>query len=144
MSGTAESLPWYLRPPQTRRLLVLAEDARLRDTLLRGLTRLEFEVIALPSDELDTVLQSKPDRDFHAVVLDVASGQTALMATRLRRLRDGGLTVPILCLASANDRNAVVSQTTLGPLAAVIKPIDIQEVGSEASRIIHQAEDAGR
>src|SRR5271167_4207468 len=77
------------------KILVIDDDSRLRDLLVRYLTEQGFQVQALPdARELDKKLQRDPP---HLLVLDLMlPGEDGLAVCR--RLRASGETVPIIML----------------------------------------------
>jgi two-component system, OmpR family, phosphate regulon response regulator OmpR len=85
------------RPP---RVIVLDDDAELRNMLRRYLTDNGFQVQAIDSaDQLDRLLQREP---FDALVLDLMMpGEDGLSICR--RLRASGQTIPILMLTARGD-----------------------------------------
>ena len=84
----------------TPKILVVDDDPRLRELLVRYLTEQGFQVQALPdARELDKKLQRDPP---HLLVLDLMlPGEDGLAVCR--RLRGSGETVPIIMLTAKGE-----------------------------------------
>ena len=84
-------------PPK---ILVVDDDPRLRDLLVRYLTEQGFQVQALPdARELDKKLQRDPP---HLLVLDLMlPGEDGLAVCR--RLRGAGEMVPVIMLTAKGE-----------------------------------------
>ena len=144
--GMTAHLPSSYSSAATRRVLVVADDSRLRDTLLRGLYRHGFDVVAVSTgNELDKIVASlaasePPESD--VVLVDVPNGPDVVALNTLQRLRAKGVALSIICLASASDARAVSAAADLRVATVLVKPIDLNELAAELRRAAREAAQA--
>jgi DNA-binding response OmpR family regulator len=126
--------------PSACRVLVIADDARLREVLARGLHRRELEVqVVSTGDELLPVLEElaaggAASRGTDVILLDVPSGPDPLALLVLHRLEARGITLPTVCLTTPADHTALTARDTARPASVVVKPVDIAELTAELRR----------
>ena len=121
--------------PTTHKILVVDDDARLRDLLSRYLTEQGFIVNTLPdATMLDRRLQRDPP---HLVVLDwMLPGEDGLAICR--RLRASGETVPIIMLtAKGEDVDRIVGLET-GADDYVAKPFNPRELVARINAVLRR------
>src|SRR6202521_5564336 len=107
------------------KILVIDDDARLRDLLVRYLTEQGFQVQAIPDvRELDKKLQRDPP---HLLVLDLMlPGEDGLAICR--RLRAAGETVPIIMLTAKGEDVDRIVGLELGADDYLPKPFNPREL----------------
>lgn len=117
------------------RILVIDDDARLRDLLSRYLTEQGFQVATLPDTrELDRRLQRDPP---HLLVLDLMlPGEDGLAVCR--RLRGSGETVPIVMLtAKGADIDRIVG-LEMGADDYLPKPFNPRELVARINAVLRR------
>lgn len=110
------------RPP---RIIVMDDDAEIRDMLRRYLSNHGFQVQAIgDAEQLDRLLQREP---FDALVLDLMMpGEDGLSICR--RLRVNGQTIPILMLTARGDPVDRIVGLEMGADDYLAKPFDPREL----------------
>ena len=119
----------------TQKILVVDDDARLRDLLSRYLTEQGFAVNTLPdATMLDKRLQRDPP---HLLVLDLMlPGEDGLSICR--RLRGNGETVPIIMLTAKNeDVDRIVGLET-GADDYLAKPFNPRELVARINAVLRR------
>lgn len=107
-----------------KKILIVDDEAAIRDSL-RLILKAHFEVsVAADGEEalglLPTVL---PD----LVLLDVSMPKLDGLET-LRRMRDGGVTIPVVMLTGLTTVKTAVQAIKLGAIDYINKPFDVQEL----------------
>src|SRR5215467_1754118 len=119
----------------TPKILVIDDDPRLRDLLVRYLSEQGFAVQALPdAREIDKKLQRDPP---HLVVLDLMlPGEDGLAVCR--RLRGSGETVPVIMLtAKAEDIDRIVG-LEMGADDYLPKPFNPRELVARINAVLRR------
>ena len=117
----------------TPKILVIDDDPRLRDLLVRYLSEQGFAVQALPdAREIDKKLQRDPP---HLLVLDLMlPGEDGLAVCR--RLRGSGETVPVIMLtAKAEDIDRIVG-LEMGADDYLPKPFNPRELVARINAVL--------
>jgi two-component system phosphate regulon response regulator PhoB len=109
----------------TPKILVIDDDPRLRDLLVRYLSEQGFSVQALPdARDLDKKLQRDPP---HLLVLDLMlPGEDGLAVCR--RLRGSGETVPVIMLTAKGEEVDRIVGLELGADDYIVKPFSQREL----------------
>src|SRR6058998_3950858 len=117
------------------KILVIDDDRRLRDLLVRYLTEQGFQVQALPdARELDKKLQRDPP---HLVVLDLMlPGEDGL--TVCRRLRGAGETVPIIMLTAKGEDVDRIIGLEMGADDYLPKPFNPRELVARIHAVLRR------
>ena len=121
--------------PTTHKILVVDDDARLRDLLDRYLTEQGFSVSTLPdSSMLDRRLQRDPP---HLLVLDwMLPGEDGLSICR--RLRAAGETVPIIMLTAKGEDVDRINGLETGADDYVSKPFNPRELVARINAVLRR------
>src|SRR6202165_1572603 len=117
------------------RILVIDDDPRLRDLLVRYLTEQGFQAQALPdARELDKKLQRDPP---HLVVLDLMlPGEDGLSICR--RLRGGKNTVPIIMLTAKGEDVDRIVGLEMGADDYLPKPFNPRELVARIHAVLRR------
>ena len=121
--------------PTTHKILVVDDDARLRDLLSRYLTEQGFAVNTLPdATMLDRRLQRDPP---HLVVLDwMLPGEDGLSICR--RLRTNGEMVPIIMLTAKGEDVDRINGLETGADDYVAKPFNPRELVARINAVLRR------
>src|SRR6266498_4755470 len=121
--------------PTVPKILVIDDDPRLRDLLVRYLTEQGFQVQALPdARELDKKLQRDPP---HLVVLDLMlPGEDGLAVCR--RLRASGETVPIIMLTAKGEDIDRIVGLEMGADDYLPKPFNPRELVARIHAVLRR------
>jgi DNA-binding response OmpR family regulator len=119
----------------TQKILVVDDDARLRDLLSRYLTEQGFAVNTLPDGTmLDKRLQRDPP---HLLVLDLMlPGEDGL--TICRRLRGNGETVPIIMLTAKSEDVDRIVGLEMGADDYLPKPFNPRELVARINAVLRR------
>jgi two-component system phosphate regulon response regulator OmpR len=131
----ADSLPNVSFVPMPSRILVVDDDAQLRDLLRRYLASWGFEVFVLPdARSLGRWLQrERPD----LVVLDrLMPGVDGLAA--LRTLRASGDDIPVVMLTACADEDDRIAGLELGADDYLGKPFDPRELVARVQSVLRR------
>jgi DNA-binding response OmpR family regulator len=117
------------------KILVVDDDARLRDLLVRYLAEQGFQVQALPdARELDKRLQRDPP---HLLVLDLMlPGEDGLGVCR--RLRGSGETVPIIMLTAKGEDVDRIVGLEMGADDYLPKPFNPRELVARIHAVLRR------
>jgi len=120
------------------KILVIDDDPRLRDLLVRYLTEQGLQVQALPdARELDKKLQRDPP---HLVVLDLMlPGEDGLAVCR--RLRASGETVPIIMLTAKGEDIDRIVGLEMGADDYLPKPFNPRELVARIHAVLRRRTD---
>jgi len=120
---------------QTPKILVVDDDARLRDLLTRYLTEQGFQVQALPdASQLDRKLQRDPP---HLLVLDLMlPGEDGLSICR--RLRGSGESVPIIMLTAKGEDVDRIVGLEMGADDYLPKPFNPRELVARIHAVLRR------
>src|SRR5438105_15635361 len=120
---------------QTPKILIVDDDARLRDLLTRYLTEQGFQVQALPdASQLDRKLQRDPP---HLLVLDLMlPGEDGLSICR--RLRGGKNTVPIIMLTAKGEDVDRIVGLEMGADDYLPKPFNPRELVARINAVLRR------
>ena len=121
--------------PATQKILVVDDDARLRDLLSRYLTEQGFVVSTLPDGTLlDKRLQRDPP---HLLVLDLMlPGEDGLAICR--RLRGNGETVPIIMLTAKSEDVDRIVGLEMGADDYLPKPFNPRELVARIHAVLRR------
>jgi DNA-binding response OmpR family regulator len=119
----------------TPKILVVDDDPRLRELLVRYLTEQGFQVQALPdARELDKKLQRDPP---HLLVLDLMlPGEDGLAVCR--RLRGSGETVPIIMLTAKGEDIDRIVGLEMGADDYLPKPFNPRELVARIHAVLRR------
>jgi two-component system phosphate regulon response regulator OmpR len=117
------------------KILVVDDDPRLRDLLVRYLTEQGFQAHALPdARELDKKLQRDPP---HLLVLDLMMpGEDGLAVCR--RLRGSGETVPIIMLTAKGEDVDRIVGLEMGADDYLPKPFNPRELVARIHAVLRR------
>jgi len=117
------------------KILVVDDDVRLRDLLVRYLTEQGFQVQALPdATQLDKKLQRDPP---HLVVLDLMMpGEDGLAICR--RLRGAGESVPIIMLTAKGEEVDRIVGLEMGADDYLPKPFSPRELVARIHAVLRR------
>jgi len=120
---------------QNPKILVVDDDPRLRDLLVRYLTEQGFQAHALPDGrELDKRLQRDPP---HLLVLDLMlPGEDGLALCR--RLRGAGETVPIIMLTAKGEDVDRIVGLEMGADDYLPKPFNPRELVARIHAVLRR------
>ena len=120
------------------KILVVDDDVRLRDLLVRYLTEQGFQVQALPdASQLDKKLQRDPP---HLVVLDLMlPGEDGLAICR--RLRGAGETVPIIMLTAKGEEVDRIVGLEMGADDYLPKPFSPRELVARIHAVLRRQQE---
>src|SRR6266704_1933331 len=129
-SGTMENMKQV-----TPKILVIDDDARLRDLLVRYLTEQGFQVQALAdARDLDKKLQRDPP---HLLVLDLMlPGEDGLAVCR--RLRASGETVPVIMLTAKGEDVDRIVGLEMGADDYLPKPFNPRELVARIHAVLRR------
>ena len=119
----------------TPRILVIDDDPRLRELLVRYLSEQGFAVQALPdAKELDKKLQRDPP---HLLVLDLMlPGEDGLAICR--RLRGSGETVPVIMLTAKGEDVDRIVGLEMGADDYLPKPFNPRELVARINAVLRR------
>ena len=117
------------------RLLVVDDEPNIRDLLASSLRYTGFEVItaANGSEAIKQAESTNPDLIVLDVMLPDVDGFTVT-----RRLRENGVTTPILFLTAKDDMSDKVQGLTVGGDDYVTKPFGLEEVVARINAILRR------
>src|SRR5207253_358979 len=120
---------------QTPKILIVDDDARLRDLLTRYLTEQGFQVQALPDgSQLDRKLQRDPP---HLLVLDLMlPGEDGLSICR--RLRGSGESVPVIMLTAKGEDVDRIVGLEMGADDYLPKPFNPRELVARIHAVLRR------
>jgi two-component system phosphate regulon response regulator OmpR len=123
------------RPPGRRRLLVVDDDAELRQLLSTYLTRHGFDVLLLPNTaQLDQFIDRYSP---HLIVLDLMMpGEDGLSACR--RLRGRGESLPIIMLTARDETVDRIVGLEMGADDYVGKPFEPRELLARVEAVLRR------
>ena len=121
------------------RIVVVDDEPSLRDLLLASLRFAGFDVTTASNghDALEVVAQVEPD----LVVLDVMLGDIDGFEVT-RRLRERGITVPVLFLTARDDVASTVAGLTVGGDDYVTKPFSLEELVARIRAVLRRTQEA--
>ncbi|HXX83758.1 MAG TPA: two-component system response regulator OmpR [Casimicrobiaceae bacterium] len=119
----------------TPKILVIDDDPRLRDLLVRYLSEQSFAVQALPdAKDLDKKLQRDPP---HLLVLDLMlPGEDGLAVCR--RLRESGETVPVIMLTAKSEDIDRIVGLEMGADDYLPKPFNPRELVARINAVLRR------
>src|SRR5512141_2901831 len=131
-------LQFLAMKPAVQKILVVDDDARLRDLLSRYLTEQGFVVNTLPDGTLlDKRLQRDPP---HLLVLDLMlPGEDGLAICR--RLRGNGETVPIIMLTAKSGDVDRIAGLEMGADDYLPKPFNPRELVARINAVLRRQSD---
>lgn len=121
----------------TMRVLIVEDDAQVRNALSRALNfeGYEIETASDGAEGLDKVLTSAPD----AIVLDVMMPHVDGLETT-RRLRARGDTTPILMLTARHEVSDRVAGLDAGADDYLVKPFALEELLARLRALLRRSE----
>ena len=125
---------------QKRKILIVDDDARLRDLLLRYLGEQGFAVQAAPNGQfMDKLI----DRElFDLIVLDLMMPQEDGLSN-CRRLRAAGNTTPIIMLTAKGEEVDRIVGLEMGADDYLPKPFNPRELVARISAVLRRVAEAG-
>jgi DNA-binding response OmpR family regulator len=118
-------------------ILVVDDDAPLRDTLARSFTREGHSVVAVADGQ--SALQATEAREFDIVLLDVALGPGLAGHDVARELRARRNVVPIIMLTALDSEADIVLGLEAGADDYVTKPFGLAELRSRVRALLRRA-----
>ena len=122
------------------RILVVDDDAPLRDMLARSFTREGHSVTAVPDGK--SALDAAAAEPFDIVLLDVALGPGLAGHDVARELRDRRNVVPIIMLTALDSEADIVLGLEAGADDYVTKPFGLAELRSRIRAVMRRARSA--
>ena len=123
-----------------RKILIVDDDARLRDLLLRYLGEQGFAVQAAPNGQfMDKLLAREL---FDLIVLDLMMPQEDGLAI-CRRLRAGGSTTPIIMLTAKGEEVDRIVGLEMGADDYLPKPFNPRELVARINAVLRRVAEAG-
>src|SRR5712671_4174374 len=128
-------LGWNAMKQVNPKILVIDDDPRLRDLLVRYLTEQGFQVQALAdARDLDKKLQRDPP---HLLVLDLMlPGEDGLAVCR--RLRASGETVPVIMLTAKGEDVDRIVGLEMGADDYLAKPFNPRELVARIHAVLRR------
>ena len=125
---------------QKRKILIVDDDARLRDLLLRYLGEQGFAVQAAPNGQfMDKLI----DRElFDLIVLDLMMPQEDGLSI-CRRRRAGGNTTPIIMLTAKGEEVDRIVGLEMGADDYLPKPFNPRELVARITAVLRRVAEAG-
>ena len=125
---------------QKRKILIVDDDARLRDLLLRYLGEQGFAVQAAPNGQfMDKLI----DRElFDLIVLDLMMPQEDGLSI-CRRLRAAGNTTPIIMLTAKGEEVDRIVGLEMGADDYLPKPFNPRELVARITAVLRRVTEAG-
>jgi DNA-binding response OmpR family regulator len=125
-----------VQPPPSLNILVVDDEAALRDTLSRSFTREGHRVEAVADGQ--TAIERASDESFDIVLLDVAlgPGPNGHEVTRALRLRRN--VVPIIMLTALDSEADAVQGLEAGADDYVTKPFGLAELRSRIRAVLRR------
>src|SRR3954471_203855 len=118
-------------------ILVVDDDAPLRDTLARSFTREGHSVVAVPDGQ--SALDAAEEGSFDIVLLDVALGPGLAGHDVARELRARRNVVPIIMLTALDSEADIVLGLEAGADDYVTKPFGLGELRSRIRAVMRRA-----
>src|SRR3712207_6281119 len=119
------------------KILVVDDEAPLRDLLTRSFSREGHEVVAVPDG--DTALEQAANDGFDVVLLDVALGAGPSGYEVARQLRARRNVVPIIMLTALDSEADAVQGLEAGADDYVTKPFGLAELRSRIRAVLRRA-----
>ncbi|MBV8933515.1 MAG: response regulator, partial [Kutzneria sp.] len=122
-------------PPKRGRLLVVEDEPSIRELLAASLRFAGFQVetAATGEDALRSVQRQVPDLILLDVMLPDRDGFDVV-----RRLRSGGLVVPVLFLTARDGAEDKITGLTIGGDDYVTKPFSLEEVIARVNAVLRR------
>lgn len=116
------------KPPSRRKILVVDDDASIREILSTQLERLQFSTVTAADGEeaLRLFKKERPDLVLMDVMMPRMDGLTACQ--KMRAMEKRGARTPILFLTARDSQHDKLSSTLSGGDDFVSKPISLQEL----------------
>ena len=125
---------------QKRKILIVDDDARLRDLLLRYLAEQGFAVQAAPNGQFMDKLVNR--ELFDLIVLDLMMPQEDGLSI-CRRLRAGGNSTPIIMLTAKGEEVDRIVGLEMGADDYLPKPFNPRELVARINAILRRVQEAG-
>ena len=124
-------------PGTEAKLLVVDDEPNIRDLLASSLRFAGFDVVTAEdgSGAFHEAQASRPDLIVLDVMLPDMDGFTVT-----RRLRDAGITIPVLFLTARDDMRDKIQGLTVGGDDYVTKPFGLEEVVARIRAILRRTE----
>ena len=125
---TPKSPPAPKPAARRKKILIVDDDASIREILSTQLSRLHYETVAAAdgAEAVDLFRTSKPDLVLMDVMMPNMDGLTACQ--KIRGLEKKGARVPILFLTARDSQHDKLSTALSGGDDFVTKPISLQEL----------------
>jgi DNA-binding response OmpR family regulator len=135
------SVPTGAPPCPRLRVLVIEDDAPLRDLVVQSLT-LDGMVVDSAADSAQALALCAAGPSYSVVVLDwrLGSATGREFAAAHRRLSASGAPTPILLLTGAEDVVDIAQE--IGARGFLRKPFDLGQLSQAVERLAHQAPEA--
>lgn len=125
------------RPPSARHILVVDDDARLRDLLQRYLTEQGFQVSV--ANDGKAMSEVKRQKTIDLIVLDVMMpGEDGMSICR--RLRNAGDRIPIILLTAKAEDSSRIMGLDLGADDYLAKPFNPRELLSRVNAVLRRSQ----
>ena len=125
---------------QKRKILIVDDDARLRELLLRYLGEQGFAVQAAPNGQfMDKLINREL---FDLIVLDLMMPQEDGLAI-CRRLRAGGLSTPIIMLTAKGEEVDRIIGLEMGADDYLPKPFNPRELVARINAVLRRVQEGG-
>ena len=125
---------------QKRKILIVDDDARLRELLLRYLGEQGFAVQAAPNGQFMDKLVNR--ELFDLIVLDLMMPQEDGLAI-CRRLRAGGNTTPIIMLTAKGEEVDRIIGLEMGADDYLPKPFNPRELVARINAVLRRIQEGG-
>ncbi|HEX3392380.1 MAG TPA: response regulator transcription factor [Solirubrobacteraceae bacterium] len=134
MSATATG---PIEPPGSLRILVVDDEAALRETLTRSFSKEGHTVLAV-ADGVEAIEQAGSER-FDVILLDVALGSGPNGYDVCRTLREQRNIVPIIMLTALDTEADAVQGLEAGADDYVTKPFGLAELRSRIKAVLRRS-----
>jgi two-component system phosphate regulon response regulator OmpR len=125
---------------QKRKILIVDDDPRLRELLLRYLGEQGFAVQAAPNGQFMDKLVNR--ELFDLIVLDLMMPQEDGLSI-CRRLRAAGTTTPIIMLTAKGEEVDRIVGLEMGADDYLAKPFNPRELVARINAVLRRVQDAG-
>ena len=131
-----DALPANLEKVVMAHILIMEDDDLLRNTLVRSLIYLGYQVSAY--DDAEPALQSVDPTTIDLVVTDLRMPTRGSEA--IRTLREKGFTKPILIISGYVVPRDIAHLKAMGANDVLLKPFGVSELGEVLHRLLEPAE----
>lgn len=122
-------------PPAEARLLVVDDEPNIRDLLASSLRFAGFDVLS--AEDGASAYRTATEENLDLIVLDVMLPDMDGF-TVTRRLREAGISIPVLFLTARDDMRDKIQGLTVGGDDYVTKPFGLEEVVARIRAILRR------